>query len=91
MTGVPSGQGYCKSRPGILVRGSVSEQQTDFESIERCFPFPLTSDIAIITEMIAIQSMVKDECCDIILLFSKYNDRIQQILGLVQMVYYADT
>lgn len=32
---VPLEQGSCGNRPGILVRGSVSEQQTDFEAIER--------------------------------------------------------
>ena len=35
---VPLGQGQCKNRSGILVRGEVQELPTDFESIERwCF------------------------------------------------------
>ena len=35
---VALGQGHCKNHPGILVRGKLQEQQTDFESIERwCF------------------------------------------------------
>ena len=38
VTMVPLGQGACRNRPGILVRGAVSEQQTDFEAMERwCF------------------------------------------------------
>jgi len=38
VTVVPLGQGSCGNRPGIVVRGSFSEQQTNFESVERwCF------------------------------------------------------
>ena len=38
VTVVPLGQGSCRNRPGIVVRGSFSEQQTNFESVERwCF------------------------------------------------------
>ena len=38
VTMVPLGQGSCRDRPGILVGGSISEQQIDFESMERwCF------------------------------------------------------
>ena len=38
IVGVSFNQRYCKDRPGIIVRGKVQEQQTDFESIERwCF------------------------------------------------------
>lgn len=37
VTRVPLGQGACV-KSGILIRGSLSQQQTDFESLERwCF------------------------------------------------------
>ena len=45
------------------------------------FPFPLTSDIAIITEIIAIQSMVSDVCCDTILLLRRYKDMYSTNIG----------